>query len=196
MFLQIIQGKVGDPDLLRRQIDSWRRDVKPGAVGFLGSTSGMTDDGQFIVMARFESEEAAHANSERAEQGAWWEATAPAFDGEPTFTDCPEVDIVLRGGSNDAGFVQVMQGRSVEPQALRAAGEAMEEELQKLRPDVLGGIVGWHGDRYFTQAMYFISEEAARKGESEMAGDPQAEDWDQMIEGEMSFLDLRDPAYD
>lgn len=196
MFMQIIEGKVRDADLLQQQIKQWRQDVKPGAKGYLGSTSGMADDGQFIVMVRFESEAAADANSKRPEQGAWWEKTAKAFDGEPTFTNCTEVDTMFGGGSNDAGFVQVMKGRAVQPTALRAAAETMEAELRKARPDILGGIVGWHGDRDFTQAIYFISEDAARKGETEATGDPQMEEWDQMIEGEMSFLDLRDPDTD
>ena len=43
----------------------------PGAEGYIGGTGGVTDGGRFIVIARFETEAAAQANSERAEQGAW-----------------------------------------------------------------------------------------------------------------------------
>ena len=49
MFLQIMQGKVRDAELLKQQMDLWRRDFKDGAVGFLGSTSGFTGDGQFVA---------------------------------------------------------------------------------------------------------------------------------------------------
>ena len=38
-----------------------------------------------MLRARFESEEAAQANSDRPEQGAWWAETAKVFDGEATF---------------------------------------------------------------------------------------------------------------
>ena len=47
----------------------------------------MTDDGTLVLLARFESEEAARANSERPEQGEWWAETEKIFDGEPTFKD-------------------------------------------------------------------------------------------------------------
>ena len=45
----------------------------------------MTDDGVLVALARFESEEAAQRNSDRPEQGAWWEETAALFTGEPVF---------------------------------------------------------------------------------------------------------------
>ena len=98
--------------MLRRQLELWRREIKPGASGYLGSTGGVTSDGRSITLVRFESEQAARANGERAEQGAWWTETAKAFDGGVTFHDCREVDTILGGGSNDARFVQVMDGRA------------------------------------------------------------------------------------
>ena len=55
MFVQIMQGKVKDADLLDKQMDAWSRDFKPHATGFLGSTSGIDDNGNFIAIARFES---------------------------------------------------------------------------------------------------------------------------------------------
>lgn len=120
MFIQVIQGKVKDVALLKRQMEAWRRDIKPGAKGFLGSTTGTTPDGRGITLARFESAAAAKANSERPEQGRWWAETASAYDGEPTFHDCSEVDTVFGGGSNEAGFVQVIQARAKDQQAMRS----------------------------------------------------------------------------
>ena len=153
-------------------------------------------DGTAIVIARFESEEAARANSERPEQGAWWEATAPAFEGDVTFRDCSDVDLMFGGGSDMAGFVQVMEGRAVDPAAMRAAGQSMEDELRAMRSDILGGIVAWHGDRDFTQVVYFTSEDDARKGESTMQDDAQTAQWQSMIDGPMSFYDLRQPRFE
>src|SRR3954452_2468637 len=109
MFIQVIQGTVNDAEHLRRQLAKWRSDVKPGAAGYLGTTGGVTDDGRSIAMVRFESEDAARAHSVRPEQGAWWNETAKAFSGDVTFRDCHDVDTMLGGGSNDAGFVQVIQ---------------------------------------------------------------------------------------
>jgi len=196
VFVQIMQGKVKDPELLDKQMDAWSRDFKPHATGFLGSTSGVDDNGNFIAIARFESEEAARKNSDRPEQGEWWQSMASAFDGDVDFTDCTEVDAMLGGGSDSAGFVQVMQGRAVDPDKMRGTAEQMEQELQKARPDILGGLAAWHGDRKFTQVIYFTSEESARKGEQEMPDDPTASEWENMIDGEMTFIDLREPRFD
>ncbi len=196
MFAQIIQGKVRDADLLEKQMDQWRKEIKPGAAGFLGSTAGVTPDGEAIVIARFESAEDARTNSQRPEQSSWWAETAPAFEGEVTFRDCDEVDLMFDGGSEMAGFVQVMQGRAVDPEAMRAAGTAMEADLRQQRSDILGGLVAWHGDREFTQVVYFTSEDDARKGEATMQDDSSSADWESMIDGPMTFIDLREPIYD
>jgi hypothetical protein len=195
MFVQIMQGKVKDAELLRKQWDVWERDCKPNAIGFLGATSGIDDNGNFIAIARFESEEAARKNSDRPEQGEWWESMTAAFDGDVEFTDCTEVDAMLGGGSDNAGFVQIMHGRAVDPDKMRGTAEQMEKELQKARPDILGGLAAWHGDREFTQVIYFTSEEAARKGEEQMSDDPTADEWDNMIDGEITFIDLREPLF-
>src|SRR5689334_17501448 len=75
-FVQVIQGRVTDAAALQHQIETWAAELSPGASGWLGSTGGATDDGRFIAVVRFESEEAARRNSERPEQDAWWAQTA------------------------------------------------------------------------------------------------------------------------
>ena len=72
MFVQVITAKTKDPAGVRRQDERWRKEMMPGAKGFLGSTIGVADDGTFYAFARFVDEAAAQANSARAEQGAWW----------------------------------------------------------------------------------------------------------------------------
>lgn len=196
MFVQIIEGIVRDRDLLTQQMERWRTDVKPGAVGFLGSTSGVTDDGVCVVVARFESEDAARANSTRPEQSAWWAATEPAFEGEIEFLDCPDVDLMFEGGSDRAGFVQIMEGRAKDPEGMRAMGKTMEGALRAARPDILGGIVAWHPDRGFTQVVYFTSEADARAGETAMDQDAGGAEWMEQLDGPLAFMDLRTPAFD
>src|ERR1700738_3462471 len=102
MFVQIIQGRTKDATGLRRQMERWLKDVRPGAKGWLGTTSGVVggvNAGETIAIVRFESEEAAKANSARPEQGAWWNEMEKYFDGEVTFHDCREVDTFRAGGS-------------------------------------------------------------------------------------------------
>lgn len=165
MFVQLIEGRVRDEDGLLRQLERWREELAAGATGWLGTTAGVADDGTFIAAARFESAEAAQANSERPEQGAWWEETAGNLEGEVSFKDCPQVDAFGAGGSDDAGFVQFIQGRADREQ-VAATGREVEDVLRRTRPDVIGGIFAWPGDGTFTQIVYFTSEAEARKGES------------------------------
>ncbi len=95
----------------------------------------MSDDGQAIVLARFESAAAAQANSERPEQGEWWTETERCFDGDVTFTDSEDVDTFLAGGSDDAGFVQVMKDRCVDRDRLGALDDAFADHAGSFRPD-------------------------------------------------------------
>ena len=196
MFVQVITGRVADPELYARQGDAWRTDVKPGAAGYLGSTSGVTPDGRAIVVVRFESEEAARANSDRPEQGAWWAETSKAFDGAPEFHDCTEVDLVGGGASDQAGFVQVMQGRAKDEAEARRVMNELEPELRSERPDVIGIVSAWHGDGGFTQTVYFTSEEAAREGERSMSTSEAAAALMALLDGEITFYDLPDPIHD
>ncbi|MDQ1521593.1 MAG: hypothetical protein QOI55_2666 [Actinomycetota bacterium] len=196
MFIQVIQGKVSDPDHLNRQLQRWRTEIKPGATGYLGATGGVTADGRSISLVRFDSETAADANSTRPEQGAWWNETAKAFDGEISFHNCREVDTAFGGGSNNAGFVQVMQGRANNETEMRRRVAALEDRLRERRPDILGMAIGWHGDGGFTQAVYFTSQDAARKGEAATENDDLRHEFMSLIDGEMTFFDLTAPDID
>jgi hypothetical protein len=196
MFVQVIKGHTSDPTGLRQQMEIWRRDLKPGAVGFEGSTGGIADDGTVILLARFTDAEAAQRNADRPEQGAWWEQTVKYFDGEPTFRESSDTTLLFGGGSNDAGFVQVMEG-SVADRAKAEAFETPEmlEQLRTARPDLLGGQRVWFDDGTYVEAAYFTSEADARRGEK--AGEftaPQQEYID--LFGEPAFIDLRDPLLD
>jgi hypothetical protein len=194
MFAQVIKGKAKDQAGLRKQFDRWNEEIKPGATGFLGATSGVSKDGTFITVARFESEEAARRNSDNPEQGKWWSETEQYLS-DVTFTDCTEVDEMLGGGSDDAGFVQVMEGRATDQDKLRSLGRQMEPEMRKMRPDIIGGIAAWHGDGGgYTQVMYFESEATAREAEANSTNDGPPPEFAELM-GEMSFIDLSDPWF-
>jgi hypothetical protein len=193
----VITAKVVDAEGLRRQVDKWEADIRPGATGFLGSTAGITDDGRFIVLARFESEEVAQRNSQRAEQGEWWAETEKAL-ADVEFKNSVEVTTMGRGGSDDAGFVQVMRGRISDKEKmdeLRSRMMEMEDAMASHRPDVLGDVVAIHDDDSYTDAVYFTSEAEARAGE----GKPPPPEAQALFEEFMSafvvddYLDLKDP---
>jgi hypothetical protein len=193
MFIQVMMGQVADPEGLDAAFERWQTEVRPGAVGFLGSTVGTTDDGRFVGFARFESAEAARANSERPEQGAWWQEAERCFAGPVTFHDCDEIDVYRAGGSDDAGFVQVMQGHADREQ-LRDMDAKFEDRLAEMRPDLLGSVRAWDGDEYI-EAAYFSTEAEARAAESEEPPPDLAAamgDWQQVM-GDVTYYDLRSP---
>jgi hypothetical protein len=197
MFAQVIQGRATDPAGLQKQWERWNQEIKPKAKGFLGATAGITPDGEFITIARFESEEAARSNSDMPEQGAWWEETSQ-YLADPMFHDCTEVDTFNGGGSDDAGFVQVIQGKTKDVAKSRELDSRMEEGMRTARPDVIGGITAWHPENgRFTSVIYFTSEAEARVKEKEMDSSPEAREYMQEMEslsdGEPKFLDLPEP---
>ena len=57
MFVQVFQGPVSDPAQVKELLDRWVVELGPSADGWLGSTGGVTDEGWFIGLARFDSEE-------------------------------------------------------------------------------------------------------------------------------------------
>jgi hypothetical protein len=200
VFVQIIQGALAahaDRQDLKEALDRWEREVRPGAVGWLGSTAGVTDDGTSFALVRFESAEAARRNSDRPEQHQWWTETSKLFGGEVTFHDCSDVDLMAGGGSDDAGFVQVIQGRIRDLDGLRAYLRDLDEQAMKdFRPDVIGSIAAYHPDGGFTEAVYFTSEAEAREGERKEPPEELRDEMNKMMsfyEGDWTYLDLREP---
>lgn len=196
MFVQIIEGRVSDNSGLRRQLDRWEAELRPGAAGFLGSTGGVTDDGVGFAIARFESAVAANANSERAEQGAWWSETEKCFDGPVSFTDSEDAEEFLAGGSNDAGFVQVMKtAAGVDRAVLKELDQRFEKHAGTWRPDLIGGVRIWTGENSTVEVNYFTSEAEARANESKDPPAELAEVFAQFADvmAATEFLDLRDP---
>jgi hypothetical protein len=197
MFIQIFQGHTANAGELKDCLDQWVYDLAPGAQGWLGTTAGVTSGGAFIALARFESPQAARRNSDRPEQHQWWMETSKLFSGEVTFHNCEEVDEFARGGSDEAGFVQVIQGKVRDVQRMRELGRRIQAEgMNDLRPDVIGGTVALHGDGGYTMAVYFTSEQAARKGErTEPPANLRAlmEEERSLHVGEPAYLDLPMP---
>ena len=200
MFAQVIQGRTSNADGLRAAMDRWVRELAPGSIGWLGSTGGVTDDGQFIAVARFESADAAGRNAQRPEQTRWWEETARLFDGEVSFRDSEDVTVDLQGDPDRAGFVQIMRGRVTDPARGKDLMDRMNSgEMSRLRPDVLGSVSIGHDGGEWTQVIYFTSEAEAREGErKELPPEVQQLMADMMAisAGPPEFFDLREPVID
>lgn len=195
MFIQVIEGKTKDPDAVHRQLDAWERELLAGAIGYLGSTGGCTDAGDCILVARFESADAARRNSERPEQDRWWRETEQLFDGPVRFHDTEHVEMMTHGDLNQARFVQVMEGHV---SSLDRAVELTHESdpiLTDLRPELLGAVTAFFDDDEFTEVAYFTTEADARDGEARDMPEGAAEsfaEWEQVMKVER-YLDLADP---
>ena len=186
MFIQVFQGPVADGDDVRMVMQDWLAHLAPGAQGWLGSATGVTDDGVLVGVARFEDRAAAMRNSERSEQGEWWQRASKLFTGDASFHDCSKVTRSRKGGSDDAGFVQVIQGCTSDPGRLDELARQFDREAGGLRPELYGFLLAWDdttaGD--FTEVAYFSSEEDARRGEQQEPPD----DLRPMLEEEASLL--------
>ena len=196
MFVQVIQGQVADEEGLRDGMDRWVQELAPGATGWLGSTGGVTEDGTFIALARFESAEAARRNSDRPEQDQWWTEMSKHFGGEVTFRDSVHVTPDTVGNPDEAGFVQIIQGRGSDPERARELMSQDSAEWAAFRPEILGSLAIDHEDGEYTMALYFTSEAEAREGErKEMppALQRQMEEMNQLTIGEPRFFDLKQP---
>ena len=197
MFIQIIQGTCRDADALHRQLDMWRQEMGPKAEGWLGGTYGVTDDNTFIGVVRFESREAGSRNSTRPEQGAWWAETEKCFDGKVSFHDCDEAMEFLGGGADDAGFVQVIQGRVEDPERFRRFMSQPMDMLKQVRPELIGGTIAMEPDGRFTQTVAFRTEDAAREGErKEIPDEMRGEYQDEMAQVQVEhYMDLHHPWF-
>jgi hypothetical protein len=196
MFVQVIQGRTTDAEGLRAAMDRWMEDLAPGAVGWLGSTGGVTDDGRLVMIARFESEDAARRNSDRPEQGAWWAETERLFDGGATFLDSTDVVVDLQGDPDQAEFVQVMRGRTRDPVRSRQLMMLDPEQWAAHRPDVLGSLEIGHDDGGYTVVIWFTSEDEAREGERREVPPElrtSMEEMEKLAVGETEYFDLRQP---
>ena len=116
------------------------------------------------------------------------------------FHDCTLVDLTDGGGSDEAGFVQVIQGKVKDVEKARELDRATQSQMKELRPDVIGGLVAWHPQTgRFTNSIYFTSEAEARAKEKESSSAPEFEEfmreWEALSDGEPKYLDITEPWY-
>ncbi len=197
MFIQIIQGKCRDAEGMHRLSDEWREQMGSKAEGWLGGTYGITDDGEFVGVVRFESREAAARNSAKPEQGEWWSRFEQCFEGKATFHDCDNAMMFLDGGSDDAGFVQVIQGRVSDPEKFRQFAQRPMDTLHEQRPEIIGGTIAMEPDGWFTETVAFRSEAEARVGEKKEMPEEARRMWEEEMAmmSDVRYLDLHQPWF-
>ena len=105
---------------------------------------------------------------QRPEQGAWAERMAALFDGPVEFHDSDDVTLLFDGGSDEAGFVQIIRGKVDDPARLRAVMTSDPEALHEMRPDILGATLAIEADGTYTETVAFTDEDERpqRRGRS------------------------------
>jgi len=72
---------------------------------------------------------------------------------------------MMDGGSDSAGFVQIIRGKVDDVDRLRSMMTADTDSLHQMRPEIIGGTLAVEPDGTFTETVAFTSEAAARQGE-------------------------------
>ena len=134
------------------------------------------------------------ANSERPEQGEWAERIERSMDGPLEFHDCDDVTLMLDGGSDGAGFVQIIRGRVDDPTRLKAM-MADTTMLHEMRPDIIGGTLAIEPDGTFIETIAFTDEAAAREGEQVEAPAEVRSTLDEVMR-DATFYDLHHPWFE
>ena len=114
-----------------------------------------------------------------------------------TFHDCDNAMMFLGGGSDDAGFVQIIQGRITDPDAFRHFMEQPMDALHEARPEIIGGTIAMEADGWFTQTVAFRSEDEARAGEAKELPAEMREQMEEEMSSmqDVKYLDLHHPWF-
>jgi hypothetical protein len=195
MFIRVIQGRATNPPGIRRDLGRWKRQLAADADGWLGSTTGITDDGWSVTVIRFASEAQSRRNSDRPEQREWWRDASQHL-ARVVVHDASKIHLDQDGGAEEAGFVRVVQGHSDDLAGLVRASPG-HEVLAEDAPHILGMTVAEHADRPgdFTQIIYFNSEQDARRLEHEppIEAEEPAPETHRGLMADLRSFDLRDP---
>jgi hypothetical protein len=100
----------------------------------------------------------------------------------------------MDGGSDTAGFVQVIRGRVNDPERLKRMMTSDTDQLHEMRPDIIGGTLAIEPDGTYTETIAFTDEASARAGEQV----PPPTDVQRELEYAMAgatFYDLHQPWF-
>ena len=133
----IIKGTTKDAAGVRRQGERWNTDVRPGAIGFLGSTVGVSEGGTFFAIARFADAASARANWSDRSRARGGRRRRSCSRGSPPSAR----RVTSRRSSTAAPTLQGSCRSWKAPSTDRAKAEALENDellaqLHAARPDL------------------------------------------------------------
>jgi hypothetical protein len=195
VFIQMVQGPCSRQVEMRMLVDRWctRMADRPG---WLGGTYGFTDDDRFMGIVRYDSEAACRDYGAEPDAGLWWAEAMELMDGDCEVHQSGDVTMMLDGGSDDAGFVQVMRGHVGNADLLRkmTGGTDMTNMLHAARPEIIGSTLAIEEDGSFIETVAFTDEMAARRGEQIQMPEEITQDRAEAI-ADVEFIDLHHPWF-
>jgi hypothetical protein len=194
MFIQMVQGKCDRPAQMREVVDTWC-DSMSGREGWLGGTYGFTDDGTFVGVVRYDSAAACDRLSAAEESAICWAAAQQLCEGRLELHQSEDVTMMMEGGSDAAGFVQVMHGHIRNPATLRhLVSDEMTTRLHQQRPEILGATLAVEPDGSFTQTIAFTDEASARRGEQQEMPEEVRRELESAF-ADIEYIDLHRPWF-
>ena len=139
MFIQMVQGRCSRHDGMRDLVEDWCA-MMADRPGWLGGTYGFTDDDRFLGIVRFDSAGACKEAASTSQAAILWAGAEDLFDGRPEIHESEDISMMLQGGSDSAGFVQVMKGRVADADRFRhfMTDTEMTSMLHEARPEIIG----------------------------------------------------------
>jgi len=195
MFIQMVQGPCARRTEMRALVDSWCAGIADEH-GWLGGTYGFTEDNRFVGIVRFTDSRACIDAAQRPEAAAFWADAIALLDGPVEIHQSDDVTLMFDGGSEDAGFVQVLTGKLRDPAQMRylLADQDMTAMLHETRPEILGATLAISQDGTFTETVAFTDEALARKGESIRMPEQVQRTMDDAVAA-VEYLDLHQPWF-
>ena len=195
VFIQMVQGRCSRHDEMRDLVDDWCA-MMADRPGWLGGTYGFTDDDRFLGIVRFDSGSACKDAAGTSEAATMWAGAEELFDGRCEIHESEDVSMMLDGGSDSAGFVQVMRGRVADADRFRhfMTDTEVTSMLHDARPEIIGATLAIESDGTFLETVAFTDEASARKGEQlDMPAEMQA-DFEAAM-ADVEYLDLHKPWF-
>ena len=180
MFGQVVRGRTTDAAAVRAALEGW----SPGP-GWLGTTAGVTDDGEVVAVVTHESAGAASLPP--------WE---DVLDGPVKVTDGLRTEVFSADDTTRAAFVQVVQGEVTDLEEAMRFTHEMEVARKEFMPCLLRTVTLVHPEGRFTRVLAFTTEEEARAGVPGMPAhlrEREVEVVGRLLVGTMTYLELRDP---
>ena len=193
MYIQMAQGKCDRQDEMRKLVEDWSS-AMADREGWLGGTYGFTDDGRFVGVVRYESAEACERLFADEVSTKGW-AAAQELCQDLEMHESGDVTMMLDGGADTAGFVQVMRGHIGDSERFRhLASDEMMTMLHQARPEVIGGTLAVEPDGSFVETIAFTDEESARRGESQDMPEQVRAELESAF-ADVEFIDLHKPWF-